>query len=116
MNRSFVSYGILLFALMALPLRAAENFGRDTVRSEWMREWYQWGELKHYLDNHCDFTTYMTETTGEWGTVEPFQFSINGNSYRWNKYYLDGFRVDSRIMAGDAFYTPDMFAQPPASS
>ena len=52
----------------------------------------------------------MTETTGEWGTPEGFMFSINGNSYRWNKYYLDGFRVDSRILAGDAFYTPDMFA------
>lgn len=108
--RSACKYGLLALALMALPVRAAENFGRDTVRSEWFREWYQWGELKHYLDNSCDFTTYMTETTGEWGTAEPFLFSINGNSYRWNKYYLDGFRVDSRVMAGDAFYTPDMFA------
>ena len=109
MNKLF-RYSLIFLALLALPLRAAENFGRDTVTAEWFREWYQWGELKHYLDNHCDFTTYMTETTGEWGTPEGFMFSINGNSYRWNKYYLDGFRVDSRILAGDAFYTPDMFA------
>lgn len=96
---SACKYGLLALVLTVLPVRAAENFGCDTVRSEWFREWYQWGELKHYLDNNCDFTTYMTETTGEWGTAEPFQFSINGNSYRWNKYYLDGFRVDSRVMA-----------------
>ena len=82
----------------------------DTVRSDWMREWYQWGDLRHYLDNYCDVTTYQTETTGGWGAPEPYYFSINGNSYRWNRYYIDGFRVDSRIAAGDAFYTPDMFS------
>ena len=81
----------------------------DTVSSEWMREWYQYGDLRHYLDNHCDVTSYLTETTGEWSTPEPYFFSINGNSYRWNKYYLNGFRVDSRVDAGNAYYTPDMF-------
>ena len=84
--------------------------GMDTVRSEWFREWYQWNELSHYLDNYCDVTTYLSETTGEWTTPEPYLFSINGNSYRWNKYYLNGFRVDSRVDAGGAYYRPDMFA------
>lgn len=100
----------ILIASLSLPLLAAANFGRDTVTSEWFREWYQWGELKHYLDNNCDFTIYSSETTGEWATPEPLLFSINGNSYRWNKYYLNGFRLDNRTTAGDAFYTPDMFA------
>ena len=84
--------------------------GCDTVTARWMREWYQWGELQHYLDNYCDVTTYLSETTGEWATPEPLLFSINGNSYRSNRYYLDGFRVDSRIEAGDALYRPDLFA------
>ena len=106
MRRLFAS--ILVFFL-TLPLFAAANFGRDTVTSEWFREWYQWSELKHFLDNNCDFTVYSSETTGEWGTPEPFLFSINGNSYRWNKYYLNGFRLDNRTVAGDAFYTPEMF-------
>ena len=99
--------GMLL--LCTLPLFAAADFGMDTVSSEWMREWYQYGDLRHYLDNHCDVTSYLTETTGEWSTPEPYFFSINGNSYRWNKYYLNGFRVDSRVDAGNAYYTPDMF-------
>ena len=79
------------------------------MRSEWFREWYQWGELQHYLDNNSDVSVYLSETTGEWATPEPLLFSMNGNSYRWNKYYLDGFRVDSRIESGDALYRPDMF-------
>lgn len=103
------SLAVMMIACLALPLFAAANFGRDTVTSEWFREWYQWNELKHFLDNNCDVTNYLSETTGQWATPDALLFSINGNSYRWNKYYLDGFRVDSRITAGDAFYTPDMF-------
>ena len=106
MRRLFAS---ILVVLLTLPLFAAANFGRDTVTSEWFREWYQWSELKHFLDNNCDFTVYTSETTGEWATPEPYLFSINGNSYRWNKYYLNDFRLDNRTTAGDAFYTPDMF-------
>ena len=100
----------IVLSLCLLPLFAAADMGVDSVSSRWMREWYQYGDLKHYLDNHCDVTTYQVETTGEWAAHEPLIMSINGNSYRWNKYYLNGFRIDSRITAGDALYAPDMFA------
>ena len=106
MRRLLVS---IVIAALSFPLFAAANFGRDTVTAEWFREWYQWDELKHYLDNYSDVTVYSSETTGEWATPEPLLFSINGNSYRWNKYYIHDFRVDRRLMAGDAFYTPNMF-------
>lgn len=88
---------------------ASVSFGVDTISSEWVREWYQWGSLQHYLDNHSDVSVYQVETTGEWANPEPLIVSFNGNSYRWNKYYLNGFRVDSRTQAGDALYTPDLF-------
>lgn len=99
-----------LYAVLCTPLFAAVNFGVDTVSSEWFREWYQYNDLRHYLDNNSDVSVYMVETTGEWATSEPLLVSFNGNSYRWNKYYLNGFRLDSRLEAGDACYTPDMFA------
>lgn len=99
-----------LYAVLCTPVYAAVNYGVDTVSSEWFREWYQWGELRHYLDNHSDVSVYQVETTGEWAAPEPLIVSLNGNSYRWTKYYLNGFRVDSRTEAGDALYTPDMFA------
>ena len=89
---------------------AAVNNGIDTVSSEWFRDWYQWGDLKHYLDNNNDVSVYQSETTGDWTAPEPLIVSLNGNSYRWNRYYLNHFRLDSRVTAGDAFYTPDMYA------
>lgn len=100
---------LIWLLLLCTPLFAAADFGVDTVSAEWFREWYQYNDLKHYLDNNCDVTTYMVETTGEWSNPEPLLVSINGNSYRWNRYYLDGFRVNSRIADGDAMYMPDMF-------
>ena len=101
---------LIVYTALSWPLFAAANFGVDTVSSEWFREWYQWGDLRHYLDNACDVTVYQGETTGGWSSPEALKVSVNGNSYRWNRYYIDGFRVDSRIHAGGAYYTPDMFA------
>ena len=40
--------------------------GVDSVASSFFREWYQSGELVHYLDNMTDYVTYEAETTGEW--------------------------------------------------
>ena len=40
---------------------------------------------------------------------DPLIFSIAGNSYRWNKYYLDGFRLDSKFNSGSNNYMPDMY-------
>ena len=104
--------GIVLsvFVFHSLFSFAAVNNGIDTVSSEWFREWYQWGDLKHYLDNNSDVSVYQSETTGDWTAPEPLIVSLNGNSYRWNRYYLNHFRLDSRVTAGDAFYTPDMYA------
>jgi len=106
MKRQIVAIWTLL---TAFPLWASVSFGVDTISSEWVREWYQWGSLQHYLDNHSDVSVYQVETTGDWANPEPLIVSFNGNSYRWNKYYLNGFRVDSRTQAGDALYTPDLF-------
>ena len=113
MSRTFKIVTISLCALctaLSSPLHAAVNNGMDTVSSEWFREWYQWGDLKHYLDNNSDVSIYQSETTGDWTAPEPLIVSLNGNSYRWNRYYLNNFRLDSRVTAGDAFYTPDMYA------
>lgn len=62
--------------------------------------WLQTNDLGHYLDNLNDYTVYETETTGEWNIGDRKVFSISGNSFRHNKYRLNGMRIDSRTMAG----------------
>ena len=97
--------------LSTLHAEAFPTFGVDSVSSEFFREWYQSGDLRHYLDNYSDYVTYEAETTGEWGMPEQMVFSINGNSYRWNRLYLNGFRIDSRFQSGSTWYQLNMQEQ-----
>lgn len=46
------------------------GFGTEARSSEFFREWYQYGELQHYLDNYSDYVVYEAETTGEWALPE----------------------------------------------
>ena len=70
-----ISLGVQILHAEAFP-----TFGVDSVSSEFFREWYQNGDLRHYLDNGSDYVTYEAETTGEWGLPEQMVFSINEES------------------------------------
>lgn len=79
---------------------AVTRIGLDSVDSGFFRDWYQTTDLGHYLDNCNDFTVYESETTGEWNLSDRNVFSIAGNSFRQNKYHLNGMRIDSRTLPG----------------
>ena len=107
MKHRWMSGGCLVVAIVQ-TMTAAPTFGVDSASSEFFREWYQWSELNHYLDNMSDYVTYETETTGEWSQPDQQVFSIRGNSFRWNKYYYQGFRIDSRFQEGGTLLYTDM--------
>ena len=83
-----------------MTLLQAIVIGIDTIASSFFGQWYQTTDLGHYLDNGNDYVVYETETTGEWNLGNQNVFSIAGNSFRQNKYSLNGMRIDSRTMAG----------------
>ena len=64
MNR----FGLLVLIVCSAHVVAWASplMGVDSVESSFFREWYQSGELVHYLDNMTDYVTYEAETTGEW--------------------------------------------------
>ncbi len=78
--------------------------GTDTVGGSFFREWYQTADLGHFLDNYYDYAVYETETTGEWNLGNQYVFSIAGNSFRQNKYHLNGMRLDSRFEEGSTLF------------
>lgn len=92
--------GIMLCLSTMIRAEAIAYIGTDTVSSAFFRNWYQTTDLGHYLDNCNDYTVYETETTGEWNLGDRNVFSIAGNSFKNNKYHLNGMRVDSRTMPG----------------
>nr|MBR6146481.1 hypothetical protein [Paludibacteraceae bacterium] len=48
----------LISPLSTIHAEAFPTFGVDSVSSEFFREWYQSGDLRHYLDNYSDYVTY----------------------------------------------------------
>ncbi len=105
---------ILAFAAIALTPKSSwaqdplPQYGIESRSSEYFSERYQSGDLVHYLDNLDLYVTYQAETTGQFNQPDQLIFSIEGNSYRWNSYYLDGFRIDSRYFSGSTLYKPNM--------
>ncbi len=93
-----------LFAQEALP-----QYGVESRSSEFFSERYLYNDLVHYLDNLDLYVTYQSETTGAFNQPDRLLFSVEGNSYRWNSYYLDGFRIDSRYFSGSTPYSPDLY-------
>jgi len=84
------------------------NYGSEAKTSDFFRERFQHNDLANYLDNLNDFVTYESETTGSFNMPDLQIFSVSGNSFKWNKYYLNGFRVDNRAFAGSSFFQPDL--------
>ena len=99
-----------MFVFLSTQLRAEvfPSFGVDSLGSQFFRNWYVTNDLIHYLDNGSDNTFYEAETTGEWNMPDQKVFSIAGNPYKWNKYYLNGFRIDNRFQVGSMLYHADM--------
>ena len=106
--KRFVLVAIWINLCMILHAEAFPINGQDSVKSEFFREWYVTNDLVHFLDNGSDNVFYEAETTGEWNMPDQKLFSIAGNSYKWNKYYLNGFRIDNRFQVGSTLYHADM--------
>ncbi len=84
------------------------KYGTEHISSQYLEQDYLYTDLVHYLDQKNLHVTYQAETTGEYNSPDRLIFSIDGNSFRWNKYYVDGFRIDSRYFSGSSIYRTSM--------
>ena len=89
-------------------LVARAQIAEDSVKAEFFRDFYHQGHLAHWLDGLSDYTVYQGLHLGQWDESGQLMFSVDGNSYRWNRFYMDGFRIDNRFTAGSTSYVPNM--------
>ncbi len=99
---------ILLLWICLVSMSAVGQDVQDSVRAEFFRDFYHQGHLVHWLDALSDRTVYQGLHVGQWDESGQLMFSVDGNSYRWNRYYIDGFRIDNRFTAGSTSYVPNM--------
>ena len=83
----------------------AQGVGED-ASAEKFSEWYQTSSLINYINYLSEDMLWESETTGNWARPDRMLFSIRGNSYEWNRFYLNGFRLDSRFLSGSMLYVP----------
>ncbi len=104
MKSRIIATTVLLIRLMIVLGQTPE----DTVGAQFVRDRFHQGHLTTWLDAMDDHTVMQGLHTGHWDELGQLMFSVDGNSYRWNKYYRDGFRVDNRFQAGSTLYVPSL--------
>ena len=100
-----------LCGMFALPCMGQEGnpmYGEDTISAAYIRKWVHNGDLVHYIESQSDHVVYQGLHTGQWSLGDQLIFSIDGNSYRQNRYYIDGFRVSDRFRTGSTLYIPNI--------
>ena len=97
------------FALStALIFSVSSSTAQDSINSSFFRDVLHNGSLVHYLEGLNDYVIYEGMHSGQWSDADQLIMSVNGNPYYANKYYVDGFRVDSRLQTGSTLYVPNM--------
>ncbi len=81
---------------------------QDSISTAFFNEWYHQGNAAHYLEAVNDHIVWQDVHVGQWGEGNRLIFSIDGNSYRQNRFYLNGFRTNSRFQTGSTPYRPDL--------
>ncbi len=96
---------LIILCLFVVSVAGAQE---DTVRAEFVRERFHQGDLTTWLDAMNDHVVIEGLHTGLWDERSQLMFSVDGNSYRWNRFYLDGFRIDNRFQPGSTLYVPNL--------
>ncbi len=108
---------ILLFcALVSVLANASENAndslmieGKMVHSSDFFRDRILYNSFVSFLDNYSEYTVVQNEVVGDFHSPDRQLISIQGNSYRWTKYRIDGHRVDSRLLPGSTLFSPNMY-------
>ena len=96
-----------LIAVGVVNISSAQ-IAEDSVKAAFFRDFYHQGHLAHWLDALSDHTVYQGLHVGQWDESGQLMFTVDGNSFKWNRLYINGFRIDNRFTPGSSVYVPNM--------
>lgn len=104
--RNFIIVRLLPATLfMLLPVMV---YAQDSIPASFMRERYHSSDFVHYIEALNDYVVYQGNHSGQWSDADRLLFSINGNPYHMNRFYIDGIRVDDRYNPGSTHFIPNV--------
>ncbi|MFY0652507.1 MAG: hypothetical protein JXQ96_10760 [Cyclobacteriaceae bacterium] len=77
--------------------------------ADFFKEKYHNYTLEHFIDNYYPNGHYQIETTGNFSQPDQYTFSLTGYSYKWNKFYYDGIRINDLSFPGASLHKPMLF-------
>ncbi len=98
----------LLFLLSFLPAVVWGQIAQDSVSCTFFQNVLHSGDVMGAWQATADNVVVENNHQGQWSQADQVLISVGGNSYRWNKFYLDGFRINSRFHTGSTYYVPNM--------
>ncbi len=82
---------------------------QNTFNHQFFDKWYLHYNVEQFIDNYYSFSIQQLETTGDYSQPNNYTFSILGESYKWNKYYYDDFRMNDMFFPGASLHKPYLF-------
>lgn len=114
MNYKYIDQTALVLSvvmeLLLMCINTADAQTIDSLSASFARKFMHYGDLVHYLEQENSYTIYQGVYQGQWADADPLIFSVQGNSYRNNKFYFNGMRIDDRFNPGSSFYRPNLEA------
>ena len=104
----FAVSAALALASMAIPAQAQPVMEHDSVGAEFFADRLHTSDVVPYLQGISPHTVYQGNHTGRWSDADGLIFSVDGQSYRQNRYYMNGMRTNLRLTSGMLPYLLNM--------
>lgn len=104
----FAVSAALALASMAIPAQAQPVMEYDSVGAEFFANRLHTSDVVPYLQGISPHTVYQGNHTGRWSDADGLIFSVDGQSYRQNRYYMNGMRTNLRLTSGMSPYLLNM--------
>lgn len=104
----FAVSAALALASMAIPAQAQPVMEHDSVGAEFFANRLHTSDVVPYLQGISPHTVYQGNHTGRWSDADGLIFSVDGQSYRQNRYYMNGMRTNLRLTSGMSPYLLNM--------
>jgi len=80
------------------------TFINRIYNADFFKDKYLHQNFEQFADNYHDFIIYQVETAGDYSYPNPYVFSINGGSYKWNKYLFNNFKINDLFFSGSSLH------------
>ena len=94
----------LWLSVLAMPAQAQTVMEHDSCSAAFFADRLHTSDVVTYLQGISPHVVYQGNHTGRWSDADGLIFSVDGQSFRQNRYYMNGMRTNLRLTSGMSPY------------